>query len=268
MRTPLLVLSILIAVASARSVAAAEPFQVGVLRGPTAMAFASLIKDPTTAVNGRPLEFEIFPSPDVLVARIIAGDVQAAAIPSNLAVQLYNRGVPLQVVGTFIWGVLYIVGPASPLSDAREIYAPGRGATPDLVLRYLLQSHGMESDVFVRYGFGQIELAQLLIAGRLDYAVLPEPFVTRVLLATKDRVIVADLQQEWCEATGQAMPQTVLVAVGSVSPDMREALLNAFRQCSSADIRPDSGPGRGRVTRPRAGCRDCSRRPAASQPSR
>ena len=228
MRIRPLVFSFLMAVALVGPVAAAEPFRLGVLRGPTAIAFAPLIKDSTTVVNGRPLEFEIFPSPDVLVARIVAGDVQAAAIPSNLAVQLYTRGVPLLVVGTFIWGVLYLVGPPSTLSDVREIYAPGRGATPDLVLRYLLRRRGMESEVAVRYGFGPVELAQLLIAGRLDYAVLPEPFVTRVLLATDDRVVVADLQEEWWEATGQAMPQTVLVVVGSVSPDMQESLLNTL----------------------------------------
>jgi NitT/TauT family transport system substrate-binding protein len=220
---------------------AAEPLQVGVLRGPTAMAFAPLISDDTSTVNSRPLEFEIFPSPDVLVARIIAGDIDAAAIPSNLAAQLYNRGIDLQVVGTFIWGVLYIVGPPdaltgsagdpSPLArlSGREVYAPGRAATPDLVLRYLVSRAGLEAAVSVRYGFSQVELAQLLIAGRLDFAVLPEPFVTRVLQATADRVVVVDLQEVWREETGREMPQTVLVTVGPIGAETQTALREALR---------------------------------------
>ena len=220
------------------SLGAVEPFRVGVLRGPTAIAFAPMIADPPT-MSGRPLEIEVFPSPDVLVARIISNDLDAAAIPSNLAVQLYNRDIQLEVVATFIWGVLYVVGPAGLTAGARpadqslaelsgrEVYVPGRGATPDLVFRYLLDREGT-ADVSVRYGFSQVEISQLLIAGRAEFAVLPEPFVTRVLSATQDRVVVADLQAEWREATGQDMPQTVLVAVGTAEPRERVALFEAL----------------------------------------
>ena len=94
---------------------------------------------------------------------------------------------------------------------------PGRGATPDLVFRYLLSLDGIEDEVTLRYGFSQVEIAQLLISGRVDYAVLPEPFVTRVVEATADRVALADLQEAWLEETAQAMPQTVLVVRDSES---------------------------------------------------
>jgi len=200
-------------------VAAEEDYTVGVLRGPTAIAFAPLLSGESSQVAGRDLVPRIFPSPDVLVARIISGDVDAATIPSNLAAQLYNRGVDIEVVCTFIWGVLYVVGPQgsdglSALSNG-EVYAPGRGATPDLVLRYLLDRQGLSDSVTVRYGFSQVEIAQLLIAGQIDYAVLPEPFVTRVLRGADNRVVVADLQRLWLEETGLEIPQTVLVTVGS-----------------------------------------------------
>ena len=193
--------------------AAAEPFRIGVLRGPTAIAFAPLIEAPPVMADGREVQFLVMPSPDLLVARAISGEVDAAALPGNVAAQLHNRGVELQVAATFIWGVLYLLGPpGAGIHDleGREIYAPGRGATPDLVLRYILEANNL-SDVTVRYGLGQVELAQLLIAGRVELAVLPEPFVTRVLRATRDRVVVADLQELWLQATGLELPQTVLV---------------------------------------------------------
>lgn len=214
-----IVLAMLLLALSLVPVAADGDYTVGVLRGPTAIAFAPLLSGESSQVAGRDLVLQVFPSPDVLVARIISGDVDAATIPSNLAAQLYNRGVDIEVACTFIWGVLYVVGPQgsdglSALSNG-EVYAPGRGATPDLVLRYLLDRQGLSDSVTVRYGFSQVEIAQLLISGQIDYAVLPEPFVTRVLRAASARAVVADLQRLWLQETGLEIPQTVLVTVGA-----------------------------------------------------
>ena len=194
-----------------------EPVRIGVLRGPTAVAFSPLIRDPATLPDGRSVELEIFPSPQVLLPRLISGDLDGATIPSNVAAQLYNRGVPIEVSATFLWGVLYLVGSdeIESIDDlaGRAVHSPGRGATPDLVLRYLLEEHNLDGQVEVVYGFDQVEISQLLIGNRIDAAVLPEPFVTRVLGQSDTSHVISDLQAEWSAATGHRMPQTVLVVV-------------------------------------------------------
>ena len=123
--------------------------------------------------------------------------MDAATLPSNIAAQLWNRDVDVKITATFLWGVLYIVGtdPESgiPGLAGRQVYSLGRGSTPDLLLRYLLGTEGIdpEADLTIAYGLGQIELSQLLIAGRIDAAVLPEPFVTRTLSANEDIGVIA-----------------------------------------------------------------------------
>jgi NitT/TauT family transport system substrate-binding protein len=196
-----------------------EPVRVGVLAGPTAVAFASLIEDPPVLSDGRRVEIVIYPSPSVLIPRLIAGELDGATLPSNAGAQLFNRGVDIRVAATFIWGVLYLLGPREvdridQLVDL-GVHSLGRGATPDLVLRYLLAAEGLQDAVEVIYGFDQVELAQLLVAGRISAAVLPEPFVTQVLRSTEDVHVVADLQQLFEERTGSGLPQTVLLVTPS-----------------------------------------------------
>ena len=73
-------LSITILLFASVAVPAAEPYTIGVLRGPSAIAFAPLIEDPPVMADGRQVQFLVAPSPDVLVARVISGTVEAAAL--------------------------------------------------------------------------------------------------------------------------------------------------------------------------------------------
>lgn len=192
---------------------------VGVLRGPTAVAFSPLIEaqstgSPATLADGTPVSIALFPTPNELIAAYVSGRVDAATLPSNAAAVLSGRGLPIEVSATFLWGVLYVVGPAGEeLEDVRgEVETIGRGATPDFVFRYILEEQGLADQISPSYGFAQVELSQLLIAGRERYGVLPEPFVTRVLRENEELGIVADLQRRFEALTGLGMPQTFLVA--------------------------------------------------------
>ncbi len=218
-----IVLSLVLATAaplfSQHSPCSPDAYCVGVLRGPTAVAFAPLIEDasmgrPATLSDGRAVEIAAFPTPNELIGAYVAGRVDAATLPSNAAAILAGRGLPIEVSATFLWGVLYLVGPAGErLSEvAGEVETIGRGATPDFIFRYILREEGLSERVVPSYGFAQVELSQLLIAGRERYGVLPEPFVTQVLRQNPALGIVADLQQLFRRHAGVPLPQTVLVA--------------------------------------------------------
>lgn len=195
------------------AVGAQDVYRIGVLRGPTAIAFAPLFDAGEELDDGRVVEIVPFPSPPNLIAAWLGGEVDAATLPSNAAAQLSGRGAPVKLASTFIWGVLYVVGPSgATLGDLRgEVHSIGRGATPDVVFRYVLDQAGLSDRIQVAYGFAQVELAQLLIAGRVAAGVLPEPFVTRVLAANPELGIVADLQEQFETYAGSGLPQTVLV---------------------------------------------------------
>ncbi|MFW5743811.1 MAG: ABC transporter substrate-binding protein [Spirochaetota bacterium] len=198
---------------AAGTISAQDVYRIGVLRGPTGVAFAPMIDDPATLDDGRTVEVVTFPTPPELIAAYLGGEIDAATLPSNAAAQLAGRGAPVQVASTFIWGVLYVVGPAGDaLEDLDgEVYSIGRGASPDVVFRYVLEQEGLAGQVDVAYGYAQVELSQLLIAGRVQAGVLPEPFVTRVLAENAELGIVADLQERFAEHAESGLPQTTLV---------------------------------------------------------
>ncbi len=192
---------------------AQDSYRVGVLRGPTAVAFAPMIEE-AVFIDEMPVEVVAYPTPPNLIAAYLAGEVDAATLPSNAAAQLSGRGAPVEVAATFIWGVLYLVGPSDLALDelSGPVHSIGRGASPDIVLRYILEQEGLADEVTVEYGYAQVELSQLMIAGRIRAGVLPEPFVTRVLAQNESLGIVADLQERFAAHAQSELPQTVLVA--------------------------------------------------------
>lgn len=198
---------------AAGSAYAQDTYRIGVLRGPTAVAFAPMIDEAPVLDDGRTVEVVTFPTPPNLIAAYLGGEVDAATLPSNAAAQLAGRGAPVEVASTFIWGVLYVVGPSGATLDGLDgqVHSIGRGASPDVVFRYVLEQEGLADRIEVAYGYAQVELSQLLIAGRVEAGVLPEPFVTRVLAENGDLSIVADLQERFAEHAESGLPQTTLV---------------------------------------------------------
>lgn len=192
--------------------------RVAGLKGPTGLSMVKLMSDSKAGTASEDDRFSIVSSPDEIVAKISSGEVDVAAVPTNLAAALYNKtsgGVQLAAVTTM--GVLYIVncgnekiGSVKDLKG-KTVYASGQGATPEYALNYILRKNGLEpgKDVQVEYKSEHAELASLAIAGKADIAVLPEPFVTQVLMKNKSAKIALNLTEEWNKATGNASVLTM-----------------------------------------------------------
>ncbi|ADN01447.1 ABC transporter substrate-binding protein [Spirochaeta thermophila] len=182
--------------------------------GPTALGFIPLLE--AGEVAGVPLSYELVPQPDVAVSRILAGETDVAALPVNLAARLYNGGADYRMAAMYLWGLLYLVAPEPVTLEGlagRRVYVPGKGATPDLVFRFLLEKRGVEG-VELDYSLPPAGLAQAVAAGKVDYALLPEPFVSRVLALREDLVVAFDLQAEWEREVGTPLTQTCIVVKG------------------------------------------------------
>jgi NitT/TauT family transport system substrate-binding protein len=204
-------------------------------RGPTGVGIApAIVEQPVVGEHAR-ITVELVPEPSVMVGRLAAGEVSVGTLPSNVAAQLYNRGIPVQIAAVTLWGLLYVVGTDESIEEwtdlrGRSVQAIARGAGPDIMLRHILNQNGIDpdSDVELDYRYGHLELAQMLIAGEVETAVLPEPFVTQVLSRGDGVGIRLDFQAAWQDLYGSRYPQTVVVVRRDVAEENPEAIAEAL----------------------------------------
>jgi hypothetical protein len=159
-------------------------------------------------------------------------DVDFVAMPTNVAANLYNRGVKLQLINVSTWGVLWLVSREANLKTladfkGKEIVMPFRADMPDIVFQVLAEKQGWTSkrDFTLRYVGSPLDAMQLLITRRADHALLAEPAVSVALRKTKSFPVSliapelyrsVDLQQEWGRVTQRParIPQAGIVALG------------------------------------------------------
>lgn len=246
------VLAIIVAVGGV----AAQPLDItiGSLRGPTGVGMApALVDQPIEGEHAR-VTVEVVPEPPVMVGRLASGEFDVGMLPSNVAAQLYNRGLPVQIAAVTLWGVLYVVGDDPAIDEwsdltGRRVHAIARGAGPDIMLRHILSAEGVDAttDIELDYRYGHVELAQMVIAGTVDTAVLPEPFVTQVLSRRDDVDVLLDFQETWRELYGRSYPQTVVLVRSDVAaehPDAIDEALAVVRDGWATVLADPEGAGR------------------------
>lgn len=192
--------------------APAEPVNIAALKGPTGMGI-SYMMDQTDKYN-----VELQDAPDVVVGKFVSGEIDIAAVPINLAATLYNKtegNVVLLNLDTL--GVLYIVENGDSIQSiadlaGKTIYASGEGATPQFVLDYLLAQNGLTDQVKVEYVGEHTALAAMVASGEAQIAILPEPFVSAVMVKNPDVRVALDLNETWEAASGTKLVMGVYIA--------------------------------------------------------
>lgn len=226
--------------------AAKTKLKVGALKGPTGMGMAQLMEQDALGVSSADYEFTLLDSPDDMTAKIINGDLDAAAIPTNMALTLYNKtGGAIQLAAVNTLGVLYVLEKGNTIKSiadlkGKTVYTSGKGATPDFAFRYILKQNGLdpEKDVTLDYKLQQTELAAAAASGDANIALLPQPHVTTAMLKNPELRIALDVSKEWEKAAGAANQ----LAMGSLvvqkktvaaQPDAVKAFLAEYK--TSAD---------------------------------
>lgn len=174
----------------------AEAIRVSVLRGPSAIAFAQWMKNPPI-IDGKTLSVQIIDAPDLMLAALIKNEADIAVLPMISAANLYNKGVRYHLAGCPIWGTLYLVGrdkKSLPDENKSVLHIFGAGTTPDILTRHYLQQQNL--DYTLNYTFTTArEVMQGLLAGKVDHAVLGEPFLSIALRKDSSLNILADLNK-------------------------------------------------------------------------
>lgn len=204
---------------SAESSAAENGYtiRVAALKGPTGMGMAKLMDENEAGGTRNQYEFTLAGSADEILANIIKGEYDIAAVPTNVASILYNKTEGrIQMAALNTLGVLYVLATEDSIHEiadlaGKTVYSTGQGAVPEIVLNYILAQNGLTagSDVTVEYRSEHSELAALMAAGEAQIAVLPQPFVTSVLLQNENVRVAMDLTEEWNRVTNGESEMTM-----------------------------------------------------------
>lgn len=147
---------------------------------------------------------------DEVVAAISNGDADIAAVATNLAATLYNKtngGVTVLAVNTL--GVLSLLGSGQEIASiadlaGKTIYAPGQGANPEYILRYVLSGNGLDPDKDVTIRFVG-EGSELLTVWQTDpeaVIMAPQPVATSILMQNENTRTLFNMTDEWDKVSG------------------------------------------------------------------
>ncbi len=217
--------------------------RAAVYKGPSGFGMIRLFEKKPDLGKNVESEFSVLPSPQEMVARVGGGELDFAVFPANMAAKLYTKGPGYRLGAVTGMGVLSVVSLDDSIEEwkdleGRTVRAIGKGATPDYLFRYLLTEHGLTPGEDVNIDFSvksAPQLAQLVIGGKAETAVLPEPFVTMVRLKSDAARPVLDFQESWKELQGtdRSYPITVVVVrpgLAEERPDVVRRFLAAYRE--------------------------------------
>lgn len=220
--------------------------RVASLKGPTGMGMVELMNRADGQATANRYEFTLAAAADEIVALLTSGSVDVAAIPTNLAASLYQATgaseggvgkVRLAAINTL--GVLYIVERGDAVQSVADlagktIHATGQGAVPEYVLDYILYHNGI-GDATVEFHGEHAELMALVAAGSVDLALLPEPFVTNLMMQADDVRIALDVNALYKEQSGEELAMGAIVARTDFS-EQNKAELDTFLEEYKASV--------------------------------
>lgn len=197
--------------------------KVAALVGPSGIGMAYLFSNSPNLGEVTIASFEAAGSVDILLPKLLNGDIDIGILPPNVAAKLYNMDPTSVVAGAIVGNsMLTLITRDTAIKtlndlEGKTISVVGQGATPEYVLRTLLAKTGLkEGSVTLDFSLPATEIATALISNKISYALVPEPFATIALLngATGDKPIKrAILLRDVWEANGLGtdFPMTLCV---------------------------------------------------------
>ena len=177
----------------AETVAPYQTIRLGLLNGPTGMGAAKLLSDSDAGETVNHYEYAIGSDPSTdIVPKLNNGELDIAAVPTNLAATLYNKAGSIRLLALNTLGVLHILENGDTVHSmadlgGKTIYSINQGTNTEYVLNYLLEESGLTpgEDVTIEWKTSE-EVTALMASGGIDLCMLPVPAATSVMMQNAD----------------------------------------------------------------------------------
>ncbi len=218
-----------------------------VLSGPTGIGSVNLRADAEAGKTLNTYNFKMVDANDEIVAAISKGEADIAAVATNLAATLYNRTEgKVTVIAVNTSSVLSILTNGVELSSINDlkgktIYAPGQGANPEYILRYVLTSNGInpDSDVTINFVSDGSELPAIWAKEETKDAVImaPQPVATTILGKYENAKTAFDMGNEWDKVSKDSSLMMGCVIVRNDFLEKNEGVVETFLKEYEASIK-------------------------------
>ena len=230
-----------------------ESISVGILNGPSAIP-AGYMMENVSKVNDADLSIEKFADPKALLPKLIKKEVDIGFLPVNVAAKVYNSSkggvICCGITGNGNISLITKDKSVKSLDDlsGKKVNVAGQGATPDYLFKYILSSNNVDNVEF-DFSIPTNQLAPMLISGKVEYAVVPEPFVSVAQMKSKDVTAAFNLQDEYRKITGsnKDYPLTLMVVTkefAETHSDLLKAFLEEYEKSVNWTIANPSAAGK------------------------
>lgn len=183
------------------------------VRGFLSIGAVNLLEADDTNTSRNQYEWTLATAPDEASAKLLSGEADIAAVPTNMAAALYNKSEgKIVIVAVNTLGVTKLMSTdesVKSLEDLRgkTVYGCGQGAIPEYTFDYILRQNGIEpgADVTVEYKPGHEEVSAQMSADNIETATIPMPSAAQVAANNEKARVVLDLTDEWNKLDTKAL---------------------------------------------------------------
>ena len=213
--------------------------RIGAMKGATTIGLVNLVDKINKGEADGNYTFEMYTAGSDVMAAMVAGEVDIALVPANVACVMNTKvegGVSVIDINTL--GVLNCISASDEIKSVsdlsgRTVYATGQGAVPEYTIRYLLEANGV-TDCNLEFKSEPTEIVSIFAENADAVAILPQPFVTAALAQNEALKISFDLNDEWTWVNSDCKIVTgVTVATNSFIKEHKglvEAFLSAHKE--------------------------------------
>lgn len=224
------------------NVVSTDVINVSLLKGPTGMGGAYMWTKSDKGETENNYNISLDTDATTVGPKLMQGEYDIAAIPTNLAASLYQKSQgKVKVIAVNTLGVLYIVtkdGAVDSVDDlkGKTILASGQGTIAEYALNYVLESNDLVigTDVTIEFSTEHAESVTKALAGGYDAILLPEPFVSQISTKDPSFSVGINITEEW-EKTGDCTLTMGCIAVNSAFyEENKEAVKNFLKDYSES----------------------------------
>ncbi len=207
--------------------------------GPMAIPMAYIAANNLLSAVADKTDVVVWENPTQLQAMVAGKQGDFVTMPSNNAAIFYNKGVSIKLLDITVWNITYLVSSdasAKSFADIKgqSIAVPFQGSVPDLMFQYIAKKEGLDpqKDFTVRYATDPTQASQLLLAGKVQNAVLSEPMATASILQSQNSKTklyrALSFDAGWQQATGGANLSPIAGTVATATMLDKPAVIADF----------------------------------------